>query len=45
MRFDSLDAVKAFAGQSYETAVVPPQARSLLSRFEATSRHYHVIES
>ena len=45
MRFDSLDAVKAFAGQSYETAVVPPQARSLLSRFEATSRHYCVIEN
>jgi hypothetical protein len=35
MRFDSLDAVKVFAGQSYETAVVPPQARSLLSRFDA----------
>jgi heme-degrading monooxygenase HmoA len=45
MWFDSLDAVKAFAGQSYETAVVPPQARSLLSRFEATSRHYDVIET
>ncbi|MEZ5889504.1 MAG: antibiotic biosynthesis monooxygenase [Xanthobacteraceae bacterium] len=45
MRFDSLDAVKAFAGESYETAVVPPRARSLLSRFEATSRHYHVIEN
>lgn len=45
MRFDSLDAVKAFAGQSYETAVVPPQARSLLSRFDAATHHYHVIEN
>ena len=30
MRFVSLDAVKAFAGEDYETAVVPPAARAVL---------------
>ena len=44
MWFDSLDAVRAFAGEDYEAAVVPPQARQLLSRFDARSAHYQVIE-
>jgi hypothetical protein len=42
MRFDSLDAVRAFAGEDYEVAVVPPQARALLVRFDARSQHYEV---
>ena len=45
MWFDSLDAVRAFAGEDYEAAVVPPKARQLLSRFDARSAHYHVIEA
>ncbi|MFW9850318.1 MAG: antibiotic biosynthesis monooxygenase [Candidatus Thorarchaeota archaeon] len=45
MWFDSLDAVREFAGEEYETAVVPPEARKLLSRFEKTSSHYQVIET
>ena len=45
MWFDSLDAVRAFAGDSYEVAVVPPKARQLLSRFDARSAHYQVIEA
>ncbi len=40
MWFDSLDAVRAFAGENYEQAVVPPKARAVLSRFDATSAHY-----
>ncbi len=44
MWFDSLDAVRAFAGEDYEAAVVPPKARELLSRFDARSAHYEVIE-
>jgi heme-degrading monooxygenase HmoA len=35
MWFDSLEAVKSFAGTDYETAVVPPKARALLKRFDA----------
>lgn len=42
MRFDSLEAVRAFAGEDYEAAVVPPAARELLLRFEARSAHYEV---
>ena len=45
MRFDSLDAVRAFAGEDYEAAVVPAAARRLLARFEARSAHYEVVES
>jgi heme-degrading monooxygenase HmoA len=45
MWFDSLDAVRAFAGEDYEVAVVPPKASQLLSRFDARSAHYHVIEA
>jgi heme-degrading monooxygenase HmoA len=44
MWFDSLDAVRAFAGDDYEVAVVPPKARQLLSRFDGRSAHYDVVE-
>lgn len=43
MWFDSLDAVKSFAGEGFEAAVVPPKARELLSRFDARSAHYNVL--
>ena len=42
MRFDSLDAVRAFAGVDYQSAVVPPKARALLSRFDERSQHYEI---
>lgn len=42
MWFDTLEAVRDFAGEDYETAVVPPKARALLSRFDAHSQHYEV---
>jgi len=45
MWFDSLDAVRAFAGDDLEAAVVPPKARQLLSRFDARSAHYQVVAS
>jgi len=45
MWFDSLESVRAFAGEDYEAAVVPPKARQLLSRFDARSAHYQVIET
>jgi hypothetical protein len=44
MWFDSLDAVRAFAGEDYEVAVVPPKARAVLARFEERSQHYTVRE-
>jgi len=42
MRFESLDAVREFAGDDYEIAVVPKKARKLLSRFDERSQHYEV---
>jgi antibiotic biosynthesis monooxygenase (ABM) superfamily enzyme len=43
MWFDSLDSVRAFAGDSYEVAVVPPKARALLSKFDERSAHYETV--
>jgi heme-degrading monooxygenase HmoA len=42
MMFDSLDAVREFAGEDYETAVVPPKARQVLAHFDPRSQHYEV---
>ncbi len=42
MWFDSLEAVRAFAGTDYENSVVPLLARSLLARFDTRSQHYEV---
>ena len=42
-RFDSLDAVKAFAGEDYEQAVVLPEADALLLRYDARSTHYETV--
>jgi antibiotic biosynthesis monooxygenase (ABM) superfamily enzyme len=42
MRFDNLASVQDFAGTDYETAVVPPAARVLLSHFDARSQHYEL---
>jgi heme-degrading monooxygenase HmoA len=43
MWFDSLDAVREFAGADYETAVVPAKARALLKRFDERSAHYETL--
>lgn len=42
MWFDSIEAIRAFAGDEYEAAVVPPKARALLARFDERSQHYEV---
>ncbi len=42
MVFDSLDAVREFAGEDYEAAVVPQKARAVLSRFDERSQHYEM---
>ena len=44
MWFDSLDAIREFAGTDYEVAVVPPRAQALLQRYDARSAHYDVRE-
>ena len=41
--WESVDAIRAFAGEDYEVAVILPEARRLLSRFDARSLHYETI--
>jgi hypothetical protein len=38
--FHDLDAVRAFAGPDYETAVVADEAREVLVRFDDRVGHY-----
>ncbi|RPJ84967.1 MAG: antibiotic biosynthesis monooxygenase [Acidobacteria bacterium] len=42
MLFESLDAVREFAGSDYEVAVVPEKARAVLARFDGRSQHYEL---
>jgi heme-degrading monooxygenase HmoA len=42
--FESLDAVRAFAGEDYETPVIEPEAQRLLSRYEARAVHYTTVD-
>ena len=43
LRFETLDAVKIFAGKDYEQPVIPPDARRLLKRHSERSRHYKIV--
>lgn len=42
--WESLDSVRAFAGDDHELAVVPDAARAVLSRWDERSAHYEVVE-
>ncbi len=42
MRFDSIDAIREFAGDDYEACVVPQSARKVLKRFDERSQHYDI---
>ena len=43
LRFETLDAVKVFAGKQYETPVIPPECKRLLKRHSERSRHYRIV--
>lgn len=45
MQFDSLEAVKQFAGEDYEKSYVPDKARRVLARHDERSLHYEIKES
>jgi heme-degrading monooxygenase HmoA len=42
-RWDSMDAVRKFAGADPERAVVEPAAQAVLSEFDDRVRHYEVV--
>jgi hypothetical protein len=39
-RFDSVDAIRAFAGEDPEIPVLEPQALALLSRYDERAQHF-----
>jgi heme-degrading monooxygenase HmoA len=41
--WDSLDALRDFAGPNYEVAIVPAERRQFLAHFDARAAHYEVI--
>jgi heme-degrading monooxygenase HmoA len=41
--WDSMDAIRAFAGEQPELAVVEPEARAALLRFDDNVKHYEVL--
>jgi heme-degrading monooxygenase HmoA len=43
--WDSVDAIKAIAGEHYERAVVPEERRTHLLRWEDVASHYEVDHS
>ncbi|MCP4371075.1 MAG: antibiotic biosynthesis monooxygenase [Deltaproteobacteria bacterium] len=44
MQFDSMKAVKKFAGEDYEKSYVPDKAKDVLSRHDERSQHYEIKE-
>jgi hypothetical protein len=40
--FDSIEAVRRFAGEDYTVAIFEPEAKLLLSRVEPLAMHYEV---
>jgi hypothetical protein len=43
--WESLDAIRQFAGPGIETAVVPPLVRDIMINYDAHVSHYEVIYS
>ncbi len=41
--WDSIDAVRAFAGPDYETSIIPEERRKLLSKHDARAAHYEIV--
>lgn len=41
--WDSLDDIRAVAGEDYERAVIPPERRQYLSRYDERASHYEVV--
>jgi len=43
MLWDSLDAIRAFAGPDYQASVIPEDRRKYLSRHDVKAEHYEVV--
>ena len=43
--FDSIDNIRAVAGEHYETAVIPEERKQVLSRWDRHAAHYEVAST
>jgi heme-degrading monooxygenase HmoA len=43
--WDSIDAVRAFAGPDYETSIIPEERRKYLSQHDAKAAHYEIVST
>lgn len=44
LQFNSLQAVKVFAGENYEKAYIPDNAKRVLLRYDETAQHFALKE-
>ena len=44
LQFDSLASVKMFAGEDYEKAYIPDNAKQVLSKYDTTAQHFTLKE-
>lgn len=45
MLWDSVESIRAVAGQDYETAVIPQERRKYLAHYDAKSAHYEIVST
>jgi len=43
-RWASFDAIRAFAGESAEQAVVPPAVHNMMIEYDRVARHYEIVQ-
>ena len=44
-KWDSSEAIKQFAGENYETAVVPEIAQEMMIQYDKQVKHYEIVNS
>lgn len=42
--WESLEALKAFAGEDYEASIIPEERRQYLSKHQDRAEHYEVVQ-
>jgi len=43
-RWESIDAIRQFAGEPVDTAMVPPEVRAMMLTYDETVAHYEVAD-
>jgi heme-degrading monooxygenase HmoA len=44
-RWESMDAIRQFAGESAEVAVVPPPVQAMMVEYDAIVAHYEIVHN